>query len=238
MATTFSDPFRHLTEQHAAWGAEQLETFNAFMPAGEWSADLEQCVYRQSGRELTVSLLGSYDVNEHSWLWAWANPGFGGTPVAAAAERLRAYGQAHDLPEFTEELVPLAGHDDPRRAVETLAFTAMGVLGAPGYIGVQASADGRAYLVPDDPRVPRAEPDAITLPRVLLTGTSLIAGSARRTVTGYFDHHDLPRRTAADRLSAGLPDGGTVEVLFDDLDRIASVHVNTGAPGGDQPVGH
>jgi hypothetical protein len=30
-------------------------------------------------------------------------------------------------------------------------------------------------------------------------------------------------------MSAGLPDGGTVEVLFDDLDRIASVHVNTGA---------
>ncbi|UYQ63949.1 DUF6882 domain-containing protein [Streptomyces peucetius] len=230
MATTFSAQFLHLTEQHAAWGAQQLETFNEFMPMGEWSADLGQRLYRQSGRELRISLLGTFDVNAESWLWAWANPGFAGSPVAAAAERLRAYGQTRGLPEFTDELVPLAGHDDPRRAVETLAFTAMGVLGAAGYIGVQASPDGRAYMVTDDPQVPRAEPDAITLPRVLLTGTGLVGGSARRSVAGYFDHHDLPVRHTDDRMSAGLPNGGTVEVLFDDLDRIASVHVNSGAP--------
>lgn len=230
MATTFSDPFVRLTEQHAAWGAEQLERFNEFMPMGEWSADLDQCLYRQSGRELRISLLGTFDVNEQSWLWAWANPGFAGSPVVAAAEQLRDHGHAHGLPEFTEELVPLAMHDDPRRAAETLAFTAMGVLGATGYIGVQASADGRAYMVADDPQVPRAEPDAIALPRVLLTGAGLVGGSARRVVAGYFGHHDLPQRHAEDRLSAGLPDGGTIEVLFDDLDRIASVHVNTGAP--------
>lgn len=237
MTAKFSDPFLGLTEQHAAWGAEQLETFNEFMPIGEWSADLGQCLYRQSGRELRISLLGTFDVNEHSWLWAWANPGFAGSPVVAAAERLRAYGQAHGLGEFTEECVPLAGHDDPRRAAETLAFTAMGVLGAAGYIGVQASADGRAYMVPNDPRVPRAEPDAITLPRVLLTGAGLLGGSARRVVAGYFGHHDLPQRRTDDRWSAGLPDGGTVDVLFDDLDRIASVHVNTGAPAVTQPGG-
>ncbi|ATW50114.1 hypothetical protein CGZ69_21675 [Streptomyces peucetius subsp. caesius ATCC 27952] len=230
MSMTFSDPFLHLTEQHAAWGAEQLETFNEYMPMGEWSADLGQCLYRQAGRELRVSLLGTFDVHEQSWLWAWANPGFAGSPVVAAAERVRAYGQAHALSEFTDELVPLAGHDEPRRAVETLAFTAMGVLGAAGYIGVQASADGRAYMVPDDPQVPRAEPDAITLPRVLLTGAGLLGGSARRAVAGYFGHHDLPQRRTEDRMSAGLPNGGTVDVLFDDLDRIASVHVNSGAP--------
>jgi hypothetical protein len=85
-------------------------------------------------------------------------------------------------------------------------------------------------MVPDDPQVPRAEPDAITLPRVLLTGAGLVGGSARRVVSGYFGHHDLPQRRTEDRMSAGLPDGGTVDVLFDDLDRIASVHVNSGAP--------
>ncbi|TXS56531.1 DUF6882 domain-containing protein [Streptomyces sp. t39] len=230
MTTTFSEPFLRLTERHAAWGAEQLETFNEFLPTGEWSADLGQCLYRQSGRELRISLLGTFEVNECSWLWAWANPGFASSPVAAAAERVRAYGQAHGLPEFTGELVRLDGHPDPRTAAETLAFTAMGVLGAAGYIGVQASPDARAYMVPDDPQVPRAEPDAITLPRVLLTGVSLLGGSGRAAVEGYVAHHDLPRRAAADRLSAGLPDGGTVDVVFDEHDRIAYVHVNTGAP--------
>ncbi|MEU0392886.1 DUF6882 domain-containing protein [Streptomyces sp. NPDC006208] len=230
MTKYFSDPFLRVTEQHAAWGAEQLETFNEFMPMGEWSADLGQCLYRQAGRELRISLLGTYDTSEQSWLWAWANPGFQGTPVAAAAEKVRQYGQAHGLPEFTHELIQLAEHDDPRRAAETLAFAAMGVLGAAGYLGVQASPEARAYMVPDDPQVPRAEPDAITLPRFLLTGAGLLGGSARQVVAGYFGHHDLPRRVATDRMSAGLPNGGTVDVLFDDADRIASVSVNSGEP--------
>ncbi|MEU0371356.1 DUF6882 domain-containing protein [Streptomyces sp. NPDC006283] len=235
MATTFNAPFLRVTEQHAAWGAEQLERFNEFMPTGEWSADLGRCLYRQAGRELRISLLGTFDVSDRSWLWAWANPGFQGSPVARAAEQLREYGQAHGLSEFTDELVQLAGHEDPRRAAETLAFSAMGVLGAAGYIGVQASPDARAYMVPEDPQVPRAEPDAITLPRVLLTGAGLLGGSARRVVAGYFARHDLPQREAEDRMSAGLPNGGTVDVLFDDLDRIASVHVNSGAPAPDRP---
>ncbi|MBT2367802.1 hypothetical protein J7E88_21440 [Streptomyces sp. ISL-10] len=230
MTMTFSEPFLRLTEEHSAWGAEQLEIFNEFLPVGEWSADLGQCLYRQAGRELRISLLGTLDTDEQSWLWAWANPGFEGTPVARAAEEVRRYGQANGLREFTDDLVRLAGHDDPRRAAETLAFAAMGVLGATGYIGVQANASARAYLVPDDPQVPRAEPDAITLPRVLLTGAALLGGSARQVVSGYFAHHGLPHREAPGRMSAGLPDGGTVDVLFDDLDRIASVSINTGDP--------
>ncbi|MFB9512856.1 DUF6882 domain-containing protein [Streptomyces purpureus] len=230
MITTFSDPFLRLTERHSAWGAEQLETFNEFIPMGEWSADLGQCLYRQSGRELRISLLGTFDTDDQSWLWAWANPGFEGSPVVEAAGKARRYGQEHGLPEFTNELIHLAGHEDPRRAAETLAFTAMGVLGAAGYIGVQANPSARAYMVPDDPQVPRAEPNAITLPRVLMSGAALLGGSAREVVDGYFAHHELPRRAGADRISAGLPDGGTVDVLFDDLDRIASVHVNTGSP--------
>ncbi|MEU2158174.1 DUF6882 domain-containing protein [Streptomyces sp. NPDC019396] len=228
MTTTFSEPFLRLTEQHAAWGAEQLDVLNEYLPMGDWSADLGQCLYRQGGRGLRISLLGTFDTNEQSWLWSWANPGFQDTPVVAAAERLREYGQAYGLPEFAEELVPLSGHADPRIAAETLAFTAMGVLGAPGYIGVQASPDARAYFLPDDPRVPRAVPSAVTLPRVLLTGAQLLGRSARRVVEGYFAHHGLPQRATGDQISAGLADGGAVDVLFDADDRIAEVKVNTG----------
>ncbi|MFE3644953.1 DUF6882 domain-containing protein [Streptomyces sp. NPDC059169] len=230
MTAMFSEPFQHLTARHAAWGAEQLETFNEFLPTGDWTADLARCTYRQAGRELRISLLGTFDTNERSWLWSWANPGLQGTPVVAAAEQVRQYGQTHGLAEFADAFLDLSGHDDPRRAAETLAFTAMGVLGAPGYLGVQANPDARAYLVPDDPQVPWAEPNAITLPRVLLTGVQLLGGSARRVVEGYFAHHDLPLRRAADRISAGLPNGGTVDVLFDELDRISSVNVNSGEP--------
>ncbi|MEW1796155.1 DUF6882 domain-containing protein [Streptomyces niveus] len=223
---TFSDPFRRLAERHAAWGAQQLEAFTEFMPAGPWTADLDQRLYRQAGLELRISVLGSFDTTEGSWLWGWANPGFGGTPVAGAADEIRRLGEAHGIPEFRDDLVDLSGFEDPRFAVETLAFGAMGALGAAGYLGVQASPEGRLYMVPDDPQVPRAVPDGITLPRVLLTGAGLIAGSSpRAVVAGYFDHHGLPQRQEADRVSADLPGGSTAEVLFDDAGRIASVEM-------------
>lgn len=227
VTSTFSDAFLRMTERHAAWGAQQLEVFNEYMPAGPWTADLDRRVYRQADRDLRISVLGSFDTTESSWLWGWANPGFGGTPVVGAADGIRRLGEAHGIPEFGVDLVDLSGFDDPRFAVETLAFGAMGALGAAGYIGVQASPEGRLYMVPDDPRVPRAVPDGITLPRVLLTGAGLLAGSsARAVVNGYFDHHGLTRRQeTADRIGAELSGGATAEVLFDDRGRIVSVQM-------------
>ncbi|WP_329031618.1 hypothetical protein OIE71_01660 [Streptomyces sp. NBC_01725] len=222
--TTFSDAFLRMTERHAAWGAQQLEAFNEFMPTGPWTADLDQRLYRQAERDLRISVLGSFDTSDGSWLWGWANPGFGGTPVVGAADEIRRLGEAHGIPEFTTDLVDLSAFDDPRFAVETLAFGAMGALGARGYIGVQASAEGRLYMVPDDPQVPRAVPDGITLPRVLLTGAGLLPGSsARAVVAGYFDHHGLTPRQEAELISADLPGGATADVLFDGAGRVASV---------------
>ncbi|MEU0523383.1 DUF6882 domain-containing protein [Streptomyces niveus] len=226
VTTTFSDAFLRTTERHAAWGAQQLEALNEFMPTGPWTADLDQRLYRQAERDLRISVLGSFDTSDGSWLWGWANPGFGGTPVVGGADEIRRLGRAHGIPEFTNDLVDLSAFDEPRFAVETLAFGAMGALGASGYIGVQASPEGRLYMVPDDPQVPRAAPDAITLPRVLLTGTGLLAGSsARAVVAGYFDHHGLTWRQEPDRISADLPGGSAVDVLFDAAGRVASVEM-------------
>lgn len=224
--TAFSDAFLRMTERHAAWGAQQLETFNEFMPAGPWTADLDQRLYRQVDRDLRISVLGSFDTSEGSWLWGWTNPGFGGTPVVGAANEIRRLGEAHGIPEFSDDLVDLSAFDDPRFAVETLVFGAMGALGATGYLGVQASPEGRLYMVPDDPGVPRAVPDALTLPRVLLTGAGLLGGSsARAVVAGYFGHHGSTQRQEADRISADLPGGATADVLFDGAGRVASVEM-------------
>ncbi|MFJ9853648.1 DUF6882 domain-containing protein [Streptomyces sp. NPDC101150] len=222
----FSEAFVRVVEPHAAWAAEQLETFNAFMPTGPWSADLDRRLYQQGGRDLRISILGSYDESDGSWLWGWANPGFQGTPAVGAAQSLRQFGQAHGVREFTEEVLGLSGCGDPRMAVETLAFAAMGVLGAAGYIGVQASPDARLYMVPDDPQVPLAAPDPVTLPRMLLTGAGVHpGGSARSVVSGYFARHRLPQRPGSGRISAELPNGSTADVSFDDAGRIASVEV-------------
>ncbi|MFJ3925252.1 DUF6882 domain-containing protein [Streptomyces sp. NPDC090022] len=225
MVTHFSESFLLEAERHAAWGAAQLETLTGFLPEGPWTADLPSCVYRQGDLELRVAVLGTYDMDERSWMWGWANPGLRGTEVVALAERAERYGRAHGIVELTEEVLDLSGFDDPRRAAETLAFTGMGVTGAPGYIGVPAGPATQVYFLPDDPQVPRAALDPVALPRTLITAAGLIGRSPRRVVTGYFDHHGLPQREDEHRVTAALPDGNAAEVDFDSLGRIASVRL-------------
>ncbi|MEU3524767.1 DUF6882 domain-containing protein [Streptomyces sp. NPDC038707] len=223
MASEFSDAFLREAERHAAWGAVQLETLTAFLPEGPWTADLEACRYRQGELDLRVGVLGTYDTAERSWMWGWANPGLRDTPVVSRAAAVEWYGRAHGITELTEEVLDLSGFPDPRRAAETLAFTGMGVAGAPGYIGAPAGPATQVYFLPDDPQVPRAGLDPVALPRTLLTGARLIGHSARDVVSGYFDHHGVPHRTDDDRIVAGLPGGSAVEVTFDAAGRIAGV---------------
>lgn len=225
MVNRFSDAFLLEAERHAAWGAAQLEALSTFLPEGPWTADLPSCLYQQGDLELRVAVLGTYDMEQRTWMWGWANPGLRGTEVAALSGAVRRYGRVHRITELAEGTVSLAGFDDPRRAAEMLAFTGMGVAEAPGYIGVPAGPATRVYFLPDDARVPRAGLDPVSLPRTLLTGAGLIGYSARHVVGGYFDHHDVAQRVEGDRIVADLGDGNAVEVDFDEVGRIAGVQV-------------
>ncbi|MFE2168199.1 DUF6882 domain-containing protein [Streptomyces sp. NPDC059447] len=223
MITRFGDEFLSEAELHAAWGAAQLQALTDFLPEGPWTADLEACLYRQGGLTLRVSVLGTYDSDEQSWMWGWANPGLRGTEAVALAGAVERFGRARGMAEFTEETLDLSGFRDPRTAAETLAFAGMGVAGAPGYIGVEAGPGTRVYFLPDDPQVPRAALDPVSLPRTLVTGASLIGHAPRRVVTGYFAHHGVPVHESADRVTAELPAGDAVVIDFDGLGRIAGV---------------
>lgn len=223
MVSRFSDAFLLEAERHAAWGAAQLEALTAFLPDAPWTADLPSCLYRQGELELRVAVLGTYDMEEQSWMWGWANPGLQGTEVVALTTAVERYGQDHGIPELTQGELRLSGFDDPRRAAEMLAFTGMGVAGAPGYIGVPAGPATQVYFLPDDERVPRAGVDPVTLPRTLLTGAGLIGHSARHVVAGYFDHHEVPQHVEDGRIVAELPGGHVVEIDFDAEGRIAGV---------------
>jgi hypothetical protein len=147
--------------------------------------------------------------------------------VVAAAEALRSFGLDHGVPEFSEELVDLSGFEDPRYAAEMLAFGAMGVLRADGYIGVQANETGRLYMVPDDPQVPVADPDPIALPRLLMQGAQFFNRSAYEVVAGYFHHFTIPWRQEGDTITAELPGGATASVQFDGQGRVAAVSMGS-----------
>ncbi|MFG2989162.1 DUF6882 domain-containing protein [Streptomyces sp. NPDC048257] len=221
----FSDAFLLEAERHAAWGAAQLEALTAFMPEGPWTADLPSCLYRQGDLELRISVLGTYDIGERSWMWGWANPGLRGSEAVALSRAVERYGRVHGIAEFTEEVLDLSGFADPRRAAETLAFAGMGVAEAPGYLGLAAGPDTQVYFLPDDPQVPRAALDTIALPRELVTGAGLIGHSARRVVTGYLEYHALAWWEDGNRILTDLPGGGTAAVEFDSANRIAGVHL-------------
>ncbi|CAM5651673.1 hypothetical protein GCM10010343_35650 [Streptomyces avidinii] len=171
------------------------------MPEGPWTADLPSCLYRQGGLELRIAVLGTYDINEHSWMWGWANPGLRGSEVVALTGAVERYGRAHGIPEFTRETE------------------------APGYLGLSAGPDTRVYFLPDDPRVPRAALDTVALPRELVTGASLIGRSARRVVTGYLEYHALPWREDGNRILTDLPGGGGAGIAFDAAGRISGVRL-------------
>ncbi|CAM5477354.1 hypothetical protein SGLAM104S_05941 [Streptomyces glaucescens] len=158
MVSGFSEALLLEAERHAAWGAAQLDALTQFLPDGPWTADLPSCLYRQGGLELRVAVLGTYDMEEQSWMWGWANPGLRGTEVVALTTAVERYGRAHGIPELTADVLPLSGFDDPRHAAELLAFTGMGVAEAPGYIGVPAGPATQVYFLPDDTQVPRAGP--------------------------------------------------------------------------------
>ncbi|MFI9237480.1 DUF6882 domain-containing protein [Streptomyces sp. NPDC053079] len=221
----FSDAFLCEAERHAAWGAAQLQALADFLPQGPWTADLPACLYRQGEVELSVAVLGTYDSEDSSWMWGWANPGLRGTPVVSLTEEIEGFGRSHDIAEFTAETLDLSGFADPRRAAETLAFAGMGVTGAPGYIGVPAGPTTQVYFLPDDPQVPRVGLNPVALPRTLMTGVSLIGHSARQVVTGYFEHHDVLWRGEDHRIVAELPGNTTAEIDFDTAGRITAIRL-------------
>lgn len=225
MVSHFSEAFLLETERHAAWGAAQLAALDRFLPEAPWTADLPSRTFQKGDVELRVSVIGTYDVQRRSWMWGWANPGLRGTEIVALGGDVRRYGRVHGIGELTEDILLLGGFDDPRHAAELLAFTAMGVVGAPGYIGVMGGPETRVYFLPEDDRVPRPAPHPVTLPRVLHTGAGLIALSARTVVGGYFEHHGIAYEDFGDLITAELPDGSAVEVRLDEEDRITGIDV-------------
>jgi hypothetical protein len=193
----FSAGFNAAGNRHAAWVTEQLETFLAYLPLGEWSVDHATRTYRQSGREFAVDALGTLS-SAGIWTWAWADPVSWGQNAAITeqARRLRALGGREGIAEFVTPAFGLAGiadaPDSPQDAAEMLAWTAMGVLGARGYIGhsgPEGEGGARVYYVVCDASVPSAVPRLGTVPRFVMEGAATFGEDAAECVLGYVEHY-------------------------------------------------
>lgn len=120
-----------------------------------------------NGQVFSTSVLGTQSDLSGTWLWAWANGSLAQAEdgVMDAANKLRAYGEAHSIPEFTQPEIRLGivnGY--------TLAMVASGLLKAGGFYRGPYEG-GAAFLLLRPGAVPTAPP---SVERILTTLSQVI----------------------------------------------------------------
>src|ERR687896_1924364 len=147
----FSRAFGRLGAALSAVVLQQQEALAEFLPREDWSADLAARTYTSGGVTVRVALLGSYAVQERTWLWGWANPQFGPDhPAVAPVLSVREMGERLSVPELTTPEVDLSGYEGPAaHGGELIAVVAAGLLGGGG--GTAARAARGAGEPPADP---------------------------------------------------------------------------------------
>ncbi|REE99726.1 DUF6882 domain-containing protein [Thermomonospora umbrina] len=224
----FSPAFQRLGAALAAVVLHQQETLAEFLPREDWNADLTARTYSSGGVTVRVSLLGSYAVQEQTWLWGWANPQFGADhPAVAPTLVVRELGERLGIPEFVTPEVDLSWYDGPAgHGGELVAVAAGGVLGGGGYIGAGYDG-GSAYLHVDDAQAPRASWDPIPVPRLVMNAVSLFPHDPRLTLARFLSHHRVPYAEGPRTIEARLPGGGSAHAAFDGLGRLAEWRTRT-----------
>ncbi|GAA1584640.1 hypothetical protein GCM10009804_46190 [Kribbella hippodromi] len=212
----------------AAAAIQQQDLFNEVVGPDSLQADLDlRTLTGERGTLGGVSLLGSFSELDHTWLWGWANPGFGrDAPAVAPTLAIREFGERHGIEEFTTESPDLSGFPQPAQAAITLAITAGSVLGGRGVWSTAINEGrGHVYLHVADEQLPRAGFDPIATPRLLLTAVSVFPADHRRVVRGYFQHFGVPYEEAPDAIRGTAPNGGVIVTTYDEHDRLGNVHV-------------
>jgi uncharacterized protein DUF6882 len=222
--TEFSEAFNTAGNRHAAWVGEQIETFMAFLPEGDWSVDHVSRRYLQSGRDFLVDGLGTLSP-AGIWTWAWADPATWGqdTAITEQSRRLRAMGDRDGIPELVAPALDISdladSPGDPQTAAEMISWTCTGLLTARGYIGHTATPDGggRIYYVVCDASVPEARPTLGNVARFLMDGAATFAENATDCVLGYIEHHGWEWSRVPDGIVVAAEGVGsfTVEISAD-----------------------
>ncbi|MEU4191575.1 DUF6882 domain-containing protein [Kribbella sp. NPDC026611] len=224
----FSPGFQAYGGWAAAAAIQQQDLFNEVVGTDSLMVDLNaRTLTGERGVLSGVSLLGSLSHLDNTWLWGWANPGFGPDfPAVAATLPIRDFGNQHGITEFTSDSPDLNGFPDPAQAAITLAITAGWVLGGRGVWSTAINEGrGHVYLYVADEQLPRATFDPFATPRLLMTAVSVFPVDHRQVVRGYFQHFGFEYAESPDALRGTASDGTVVLTSYDAQGRLDNVSV-------------
>lgn len=212
---TLADAGAFVTHEHQTHLAEAVRI-------GEWHVDAAASAFRFTdgdGAEHRVRahFIGTSSPEDGTWLWAWQNLNDFPQPFVRQAEKLRDLGVRSAIAEFTSASLPLtdALPSTLMRAVATVTGLSA------HYSAPTGTGATRAWLLLDDPALALPAPTVIRTVAVITSALS--SGTAvdhRRALTGWARQRGVGETRVDDALvELTLPDG-SLQVRFDDDDRI------------------
>lgn len=192
--------------------------------AAEWRADLDQRRLWLGERVYEVAMVGTSSEISNTWMWSWANPGYGTShPAVSAILPGCAKGREAGIPEFAVESFSLEGVTDyGMRPGSAVAFLAARLSGAPAIYAAPYS-NGVAYLAVLDLKLPAPVPEA--LPR-LMSVCLQYSGNHRQTIGNFGAQRGLrPVRTNDGGIVLTYSDGTHAHCSFDDWNRVTQVRM-------------
>lgn len=115
------------TDAHReAWGLDRIARWDLSQETGELVFSFSDGIKAVA----PAQIIGSYNTEDHTWLWAWANPSIE-EKLKADALKLRKYGEDHRIDRLTQR--KWVGTEDDAWAMLALAVKLCGEQG--GYRG-------------------------------------------------------------------------------------------------------
>ena len=218
--------FKALVDEHMLAGLDAQLAFAEFQDGRPFQIDLDSGQIMVEGREpLALSVVGTWaKAPVNSFLWAWANPGWGHLPAAVLhpAHAMRDHGEAHGVPELAAAESPA---EDDLIGFHSLAI-ARGLVGAEGAMQYAHSGGSAFFLIQRVPGASDAPSRHISVITQGLQAYDLnheVAIRAYLTTRGY----SLSPGEAGETLARRGPH--TLALQFDSLGRLTNLSGQIGA---------
>ena len=198
--------------------------------AVEWRADLDQRRLWLGERVYEVAMIGTSSEISNTWMWSWANPGYGAShPAVSAILPGCAKGREAGIPEFAVESFSLEGVTDyGMRPGSAVAFLTARLAGMSAIYAAPYS-NGVAYLAVLDLELPAPVPEA--LPR-MMSACLQYSGNHRQTIGNFGAQRGLkPARTNDGGIVLTYPNGTRVRCAFDDWNRVTQARIEQPGQG-------